>query len=64
MLEHIILGIAFIFTLLIIIVLYSRLTPDKVPENLAGYFGAIIKSTIAIVISVYVALFVVQLIFG
>ena len=61
--KFIILGIAFIITLVAIFVLYDKLTPDNVPDNLAGYFGLILKGVIAVVIAGYVALFVVSLFF-
>lgn len=61
---YIILGVAFIITLVAIFVLYNKLIPHNVPDNLAGYFGRILKIVIAVVIASYVALLVVQLIFG
>ena len=59
----IILGVAFIITLVAIFVLYNKLIPHNVPDNLAGYFGRILKIVIAVVIVFYVALFVAQQIF-
>ena len=40
---YIILGVAFIITLVAVFVLYNKLTPDNVPDNLAGYFVGILK---------------------
>lgn len=62
--NYIILGVAFIITLVGIFVLYKKLIPHNVPNNLAGYFSRILKVVIVVVIAGYAALFVAQLIFG
>ena len=56
--NYIILGVAFIITLVAIFVLYKKLIPHNVPANLAGYFGRILKIVTVVVIVSYIALFV------
>ena len=61
---YIILGVAFIITLVAIFVLYNKLTPDNVPDNLAGYFVGALKLVLAIVVAGYAAMAVAGLFFG
>jgi hypothetical protein len=63
MLQGIILAVGFIATLSIVLYLFNKLTPDNAPENLAGYFTSILKVAIAFVVAIYVALFLVQILF-
>ncbi len=62
MLYYILLGIGFIGTLIIIGYLFSKLTPNNVPENLAGFFSSILKMAIALAIALYAGLFLAGLV--
>ena len=60
----IILAVGFIVSMIVIWYLFSKLTPDNAPENLAGYFGLVLKVAVSVIISVYAALFLAQILLG
>lgn len=49
--NFIILGVAFIISLVGIFVLYKKLTPNKIPDNLARHFARALKLVLAIVVA-------------
>lgn len=61
---YIILGVAAIFTLTGFLLIFSKLTPDNTPDNLAGYFNWIFKFTLASIITFYVVSFLALYVLG
>lgn len=60
-LDLVILFIAFSLNFIVIFYLKSKLTPNNPPENIAGVISSAIKFVIILIISVYLALLLLQL---
>jgi hypothetical protein len=64
MIPYIILSVLFIVSLISLFWLFDKLTPGNIPNNLKGHFRQSLINVIIALVSIFLTLFIVQLIFG